>query len=227
MELVVAKHVNRGLKYDEWPAEDRVMFESLVAEGAVDDGPWYGLSTTTQRNRRHSYAHWLGFLKQEVPGALSLSPAARVTRETVKQYVLAMRRNCTETTIETELHRLYLTMTAAMPEQEWAWLSGLVKRIRKRAIRLPKPYAMSVDLYKLGLDLMHEARNQTALMERTVLAQSERFRDGLMIAMLSEAPMRRDGFTKLCLNDNFVKIAGQWRIFLSSEMVKTSMPEKF
>jgi integrase len=223
----MAKHVNEGLKDDDWPADDRVMFENLVAKGAVEDGPWCGLSTTTQRNRRYSYGHWLGFLAKEHPEALTLPPAARVTRQTVKQYVLAMRRNCTETTIGHELNRLYLTVVAAKPDEDWRWLSGLVARIRKRAIPLPKPYALSVDLYTLGLDLMKEARNQAALFERVVLAQAEKFRDGLMIAMLAEAPMRRDGFSKLCLNDNFVKIGGRWRIYLLPELVKTKMRENF
>jgi integrase len=59
------------------------------------------------------------------------------------------------------------------------------------------------------------------------LSQAERYRDGLMIAMLAVAPMRRASFSKLCLDDNVIKIAGHWRIYLPTNMVKTRVAQDF
>ncbi|NSY20205.1 site-specific integrase [Neorhizobium sp. AL 9.2.2] len=223
----MAKHVNKGLAFDSWPADDRAMFENLTVEGAVDDGPWLQLSATTIRNRRYSYGHWLGFLRKAHARLLKEPPGARVTAEAVKDYVLALRQNNTETAISIQLQRLYFTISAAVPQNDWGWLFRLTRRVRKRAVPLSKPYVPSVDLYRLGLELMEDARNKSALFTRIIRSQAEQFRDGLMIAFLAIAPMRRAGFTKLCLEEHVIKIGGMWRVFLSADMVKTGLPEDF
>jgi integrase len=219
--------MHKGLPFDEWPPEDRMRFENLTAEGATTDGPWVYLSATTIRNRRYSYGQWLGFLRKSYPALLDEPMSARVTREIVKEYVLAMGVNCTQTTIGTGLQRLYLTISAVMPKDDWSWLFSLVYRVRRRAVRAPKPYVLSVDLYRLGLELMEDARNKSALFPRVILSQAEQFRDGLMIAFLAVAPMRRAGFTNLLLGEQVVKIGGLWRVYLSADMVKTGLPENF
>ena len=223
----MTKHMNKGLPFDEWPLEDRMMFESLTAEGPIDDGPWVSLSATTIRTRRYSYGHWLGFLRKSHPALLDQPLSARVTRETIKAYTLAMGVNSTQTTVGIELQRLYHTVSAAMPKDDWSWLFAIVQRVRKRAVRAPKPYVLSVDLYRLGLELMEDARNKSALFPRVILSQAEQFRDGLMIAFLAVAPMRRSGFTNLLLGEQVVKIGGLWRVYLSADMVKTGIPENF
>ena len=224
----MAKHMNKGLPYLQWPPEDRAMFDGLSGGPDIfDDAPWSALSPTSVRNRRYAYSHWLGFLTSHQPTLLSCPLLTRVTPATVKGYVEELRRNCTETAISIELQRLHLTLTAADPDGDWAWLYSLQRRIARAAKRLPKQRVYSVDLYRIGTEMMEDAKNKSALFGRTILSQAEQFRDGLMIAMLAEAPMRRAGFAALCLGEHVIKIAGRWRIYLQSDMVKTRMEQDF
>lgn len=218
----MAKHVNKGLAVEDWPQEDREMFASLVSYGDIFvDAPWSDLSAVTIRCRRYAYSHWLGFVSRRDPDQLPASFSSRVTRGSIRHYVEDMRRNCTETTIAVALQRLHSVLRAADPYSDWGWLYRLQRRIARAAKRLPRQRVYSVDLYRIGVEMMNEAKAKRSVFERVVLSQAEQYRDGLMIAMLSETVIRRAGFAALCIDEHVVKIAGRWHIYLDAEMVKT------
>lgn len=224
----MAKHLNKGLKFQHWPGDDRRLFDKLGGSGDIfDAGAWSILSAVTIRNRRYAYSQWLGFLAERLPAVLEMPATSRVTADNVRLYVEALRRNCTETAIAIALQRLHLTLIAMDPEKDWSWLYRLQRRIAKRAKPLQKQHVFSVDLYQVGIQLMEEAKSKSILFERVVLSQAEQYRDGLMIALLSEAPMRRAGFTRLCLGDHVVKVGERWCIYLQPAMVKTRMAESY
>lgn len=224
----MTRHLNKGLNFQQWPSEDRTLFERLIGSGDLfDEAAWNALSVVTIRNRRYSYSQWLGFLSGCLPALLELPPPSRVTLDSVRLYVETLRRNCTETAIAIALQRLHLTVVGMDPQTDWNWLYRIQRRIAKGAKPLPKQYLLSVDLYQVGIKLMEDAKNKADFLERIVLSQAEQYRDGLMIALLCEAPMRRAAFTQLSIGETIVKEGEHWRIYLPPEMVKTRTAQSY
>lgn len=224
----MAKHLNKGLPFSEWPSEDQLIFTNLTAcVDILEDSPWSSLSLTSVRNRKYALGQFLGFLRADEPELLRQPLSSRVTPSIVKRFVEAMRRNCTETSIGINLQRLHLTLVVASPTHEWTWLYQIQRRIALNAKTLPKQMVSSVDLYRIGCELMEDAKSKSIIFDRVVQSQAELFRDGLMIATLAESPMRRAGFAALCLGKHVIKIGGRWRIYLEPEMVKTRMEQDF
>ncbi len=224
----MTRHMNKGLPYQDWPQEDRDIFESLTGGGDLfSDAPWGALSKTSIINRRYGYSQWLGFLDSIDGDLLCRPPVERVTPDLVKRYVEKMRLNCSETAIGVALQRLRLTLEAADPEGNWYWLYLIWRRIASAAKRATRRRFTSPDLYQIGIELMEDARNKCALYERIVLSQAEQYRDGLMICMLVETVIRRGGFAALCIDDHVIKIGGRWRIFLPAELVKTDTEQDY
>ncbi|MBB4145999.1 tyrosine-type recombinase/integrase [Rhizobium rhizoryzae] len=224
----MASHMNKGLPYHAWPQEDRDMFKDLAGAGGLfDDTPWGDLSKTTVRNRRYAYGNWLGFLDSVDSNYLKHPPSQRVTPELVKCYVEKMRLNCTETAIAIALQRLYLTVKTADPKRSWDWLFLVQRRIQRAAIPVRRERLLSPDLYRIGVELMNDAKRKRALFDRVIISQAEQYRDGLMIAMLAETVIRRAGFTALRIDDHVVRIGERWRIFVTEDMVKTGEEQDF
>lgn len=224
----MAKHMNKGLDYRAWPTRDRECFVALHAPANIlDRGPWFTLSETSIRNRRYGYGQWLGYISAMEPGMLDLPPGARITRDTIRGYVGTLRRNCTETAVAICLQRLRLTISEIAPEDDWSWLYRIERRVANGARRLPTPRATSADLYKVGLDLIHDARNKSEIFDRPILSQAEQFRDGLMVAFLVEAPLRRGCFANLRLGEHVFKVGNRWNVFVSAEMTKTGEPQDY
>ena len=224
----MAKHLNKGLEYVLWPASDRQAFERLSKEGDIfDRGAWSHLSVISVRSRKYGYGKWLGFLSNSEKEALNSMPAERVSRSAVEAYVASLRRNCTETTAAICVQHLRLTISAIAPELDWHWLYRVERRLANRATPLPKKRVLSLDLYALGLQMIDEAKSKAFIHGRPILAAVEHFRDGLMIALLAEAPMRRAAFAGLCIGENVIKVAGRWRIYVTAFMVKTRVAQDY
>lgn len=224
----MARRLNRGLKPADWPQTDRERLNALSdAEDIFDDAPWSKLSQSTIRNRRYGYGQFLGFLQQYELSLLRIPPEERVTRDIVRAFVEQLRRNCTDTAVAIVLQRLRLTIAALAPKHDWTWLYRIERRIARSAIRARKPRATSADLYQIGLDLIQDARNKSGIFSVPVLSQAEQFRDGLMIAVLVEAPMRRACFAGLELEEHVVKIGDRWNIFVPAEMTKTGEAQDY
>ena len=75
-----------ALPYAHWPAEDQAGWAALLQQGGLFevDGAGADWRPATKRNLQACYGHWLGFLMRTVPDLLDLSPAKRVTVQTVE-----------------------------------------------------------------------------------------------------------------------------------------------
>jgi len=224
----MAKHFNKGLVFADWPEADRERFLALSeAVDMFDDVPWSTLSESSLRGLKYAYGLWLGFVLNAHPGLVGVSAEERVTRDAVRCYVEQLRRNCTETTVGVALQRLRLTIRALAPERDWSWLHKIERRIVKGARPLERPRATTPDLYQVGLDLIRDARNKSEIFDLPILSQAEQFRDGLMIAVLVEAPMRRGCLAKLELEKHVTKVGAHWNIYVPAEMTKTGEAQDY
>lgn len=225
----MGKHLNKGLPFTAWPAGDQHRFQQLseTHQDIFAEAPWAGLSKISVQNRRYGYGKWLGFLASNHDQLLDRPLEERVSPTMIEDYVVALRRNCSETAVAIALQHLHLTLKAISPKGSWDWIYRIERRIACGAVRARKLPVMTSDTYRLGLGLMEDARVRAWRRPAVLLQDAERFRDGLMIALLSVAPMRRAAFSQLTLDDHVLKIAGQWRVYLRAEMVKTDEPQDF
>lgn len=224
----MAKHANKGVMLSAWPTADKERFETLTAKrGPFDSGAWSAIAEKTVQGRRYGYGLWLGFLQQNHMEDLALAPEERVTHDRVRGYVTALRRNCTDTTVSIALQRLRHTIEGLAPDFNWLWLYRVERRIAFKAIPLPKSHALSSDLFRIGLDLMDQAEADAGSFGRILLRHAECHRDGLMIALLAEAPMRRATFAQLRLKDHVFKDGTRWQIMVTADMVKTRTEQDF
>jgi len=225
----MTRHLNRSLPFHDWPIEDQKAW-STCYEGEFDifdERSGAKLAPSTIYGRRAAYAMWLGFLQALHPEALRQPAAMRVERSLMKNYVEYLRENCRETTISINLSRLHYALRDICVGQDWAWLYRISRRIAWRAAPLKHPPIISLDLYALGLRLMDRALWITKKASRVRKSAAVMYRDGLLIATLAEAPMRRRAFAALRLGENVVKIGSRWQLVVLPELSKTKTLQNY
>lgn len=223
----MAKHVNKGVTLAAWPQVDKELFDNLCRADESNPGEWSHLAEKSRSARRYGYGLWLGFLAKNYPESFDAAPGDRVTLDRIREYVTALRRNCTETSVTMALQRFRLTIRDFSPETDWAWLYKIERRIGRKAVPLKKSHARSSDLFRCGMDLMDRAAAEAASFKRILLRHAELFRDGLMIALLAEAPMRRGTLHQLRIDDHVFKDKGRWQIVVAADMVKSRAEQDY
>ncbi len=224
----MTSHLNHGLPLAEWPSKDRELWDRVVGgRDLFDEGPAADWSETTRQSLRYAYSLWLGMLSVLDPQSLDLEPAERVTQEAVKEYVESLRINCRDTTIVHCIARLHYVLRAICPEYDWDWIYRLSRRIAAGAEPMQHPQVLSSDLYRVGLRLMDRAQTTAAAQGRMAKSSAIRFRDGLLIAALVEAPMRRRPFSQLRLRETVVKRNGRWILRVPASLSKTKEAQDY
>jgi len=111
------------------------------------------------------------------------------------------------------------------PQTNFRWLSRLERDLA--LVANPKErFAQSVTsevLIEVGLTLVREAQFFTT---RRPLWRAVSMRDGLMVAMLANHPIRLKNFATLELGRSFVRIRDEWWIVLGRSDTKTRRPDE-
>lgn len=223
----MTKHINVGLPFELWPREDRRLWsEVFTGTDRYADRSTAALSITTLYGRRAAYRQWLGFLDLVAPELLDLSPAERVTLTTVEDYVGYLRQNCRETTVSIEIQRLFLVMRALYPSTDWKWVNRICRRIAREARPMKHPEVHTPDLYALGLFLMDSAMEK-ASHQGITKSCAFRYRDGFLIALLVEAPIRRGALSRLTIDAHLAKVNRRWLVKVPAKFTKTKIPQDF
>lgn len=224
----MTKHVNVGLPFDRWPQDDRrlwtIAFSGTDVFADTASGP---LSPTTLYGRRAAYGQWLGFLDLMAPELLALTPDDRVTLATVSDYVEYLRQNCRETTVSIEIQRLFLVIRVLYPSTDWKWVNRICRRIARYARPMKHPEVQTPALNRLGLFLMDSALEEAAHRGTLTKSCAFRFRDGFLIALLVEAPIRRRALSRLTLDAHLEKLGRLWCVKVPAKLTKTKTPQDF
>src|SRR5262249_7633872 len=132
------------------------------------------------------------------------TPAERVTREKVAEYVehlLALNRGYT---VLCRLQELYDAIRVMAPQQDWGWLRRLGAAIRSRTVparskreRIQPPALRA----ELGTNLMSRAERAEDL---TPLQRAVLYRDGLLIALLAFRPIRLSNLTAITIGSQLL-----------------------
>jgi site-specific recombinase XerD len=184
------------------------MWESIVAEGNILDGrgPGAHWAPTTKANTRKAYGYWLHWLDITDHLDLSADPLDRLTPKRIGAYINNLDGTVASSTIFTYILDLLRLAKAVTPDKNWAWLYNIKNRLWARA----KPardktskIRSSADLFRLGLSLMEVAEQST---DRDPLVIPQRYRDGLIIALLAARPVRLKNLAAIEIGRHLVRI---------------------
>jgi len=224
----MTSRVNMGLPFEGWPSEDRKLWSAAFhGTDIFADKAAAGLAPSTVYGRRAAYSLFLGFLQTVAPELLASRSAERVTISLIEVYVGYLRQNCRETTVVIELERLFFVIRTFFPDRDWAWLYRICRRIARDAKPIKHQEIMSPQLYRLGLSLMDSALVKTQRAGHLSKSTAIRFRDGLLIALLIQAPMRRGALSRLRIDQHLEKHASRWWIIVPGKLTKTGVPQDF
>lgn len=224
----MTSRTNIGLPFKEWPIEDRRLW-SAAFDGTdiFADHEAADLAPSTVFGRQAAYSLFLGFLQAVSPELLASSPAERVTLRLIEDYVGYLRQNCRDTTVVIELERLFFVIRNFFPDRDWTWLYRICRRIAYDAKPIKHQEIMSPDLYRLGLSLMDSALAKTERAGHLSKSIAFRFRDGLLIALLIEAPMRRRALSRLRIDQHLERRAARWCVIVPGKLSKNGVPQDF
>jgi hypothetical protein len=125
------------------------------------------------------------------PQALELAPEIRLNAGRAKLFVDHLVETNIARSVAIQIDALYKAARIMVPGIDWTWLKRMKTRLHRAAPSRAAigPVITSVQLLELGLELMNETMPRSDHPIR--LADAVRYRDGLMIALLAYAPVRR------------------------------------
>jgi integrase/recombinase XerD len=212
------------LPFEQWPKDDRKRWEDAFREGDFFDDDQRGthLSEPTRKALRVAYAQYLRFLSNIHPNLLTKSPELRLDRKLIAEYVGLLRKTNQDISVATSLHHLRLALRLICPKEDWSWFLTITKRIAAAAPTKAKKYGRvtSAELYLLGLKLMDEAIVEAADQPEISKVSAMKYRDGLLIALLSLVVLRRRTVTALRIGKQLIKSGALWALSIPPEDVK-------
>ncbi|MDA8250223.1 MAG: hypothetical protein M0Z28_13765 [Rhodospirillales bacterium] len=214
---------NRCWPVTEWPVLDKAAWAAALQPGDVLDagGVAAGWATATQGLVAEGYGSWLNWLA--VQGELDprQPPGARATRARLRAYAAALQATVAPFTVASRIQQVGNVLRAMAPAEDWRWIQRAADRIRAQAVsvrdkrgRLQSPE----QLVALGLTLMARADDPAsgAPADRAVAC-----RDGLMIALLAQRPIRERNLAAICYGRHLVRRGDDWWLVFSAGEVKT------
>src|SRR5215218_8785616 len=220
-----------SLRLEDWPAADRDAWRALFTTGDLFDekGPGAHLAPRTRTSLENAYGRWLGFLARAEPHGLDEAVGARVTRERIISFALHLAETNIATSVAGQLRFLRGALRLLAPDRDWAWLLAIAKRIEARAERRPKRHRLrtSDELFALGLELIQRADATCTEVGRVTKKAALTYRDGLIIALLAVAPMRRRNLASLTLGQHLHCSGEGWRVALKASETKNRKPLEY
>ena len=213
------------LSFPNWPAEDQSRWETAFKIGDRFEESCRGahLAPATRKARRESYGRFLGFISAIHPTRLTAAPEARIDRSIVAEYVTWRRRSGEVMSLAADLGPLREALKLVCPDNDWSWLSNIIKRMAVTAPRTAAKYHLvtSDRLYLLGIELMDGAVADANAAERTTKAHALQYRDGLVIALLALVLLRSRTLAALRIGQHLVKTGDLWALDIPAADTKT------
>jgi integrase len=171
----------------------------------------------------NAYGRWLAFLAREHPQALSSNPIERVTRQRAAGFCRELEPTNAGISVGSTLRAVRRALQLMQPGAGCDYLLDIAKRLEATSYIRPKRPRMRplLELYRFGLSLMREAEAEFERVGSVSSAAAIRYRDGLIIAILVEAPMRRSNLVGLIFGGPLQRVGPNWIIVLAGEDMKT------
>jgi integrase/recombinase XerD len=212
-----------SLPFERWPDRDRYLFEAARRPGDILEPG--GLASTWRPKTviwaTENYGYWLTWLDRRGELDQSEDPARRCTAERLSAYLNSLQEHLAPATVATRLRALKRTLAVMCPEADLQFLYGTVRRLdttpsidRRARLRLAD------ELLDYGIAIMTGAES----LEDTPKRCAQRYRNGLIIALLSYRPLRRRNLANLHLGVHLLRLNGGWRIRIAGEETKSHRP---
>jgi integrase/recombinase XerD len=217
------RRIRVSLRLEHWPTADQEAWRALFTTGDLFDesGPGAHLSHRTRTSLENVYGRWLAFLVRTEPHGLDEALGERITRERIVSFAHHLAETNIATSVAGQLRFLRGALRLLAADQDWAWLLTIAKRIEARAERRSKRHRLrtSDELFALGFQLMQEG--EVPLEDGRITKQAAlTYRDGLIIALLAVAPMRRGNLAGLTLGQHLQRVGGSWIVMLKASETK-------
>jgi integrase/recombinase XerD len=218
--------VRRCRRVESWPTLDRRAWEAAMDQGDVLEpgGGGADWAPSSRRKIGNGYGRWLTWL--EVSGLFDpdADPAARVTPDRVRDYVIELKTLNAPYSVLARVQELYQAIRVMAPEQDWAWLRGVENRVRHAAIPVRNKrlrVAPSDTLFAFGIELMTTAGDPES---GSSLKRACQYRDGLAIALLAARPLRRRNFAAIEIGRHLVRQGEAYWLRFEGCETKTGEP---
>jgi len=179
------------LPFPKWPEVDQRMWNAVREnDDPFDNGPGTRLAKRTLHKYWMGWRRFLGFITIIEPDALKQEPFERLTRERVRRFVEHLRETNTDHSVAIQIDSLYGAARTLIPGKDWSWLLNIKTRLYAAAPRgnRVRPVITGMQLVDLGMALMAESKISPN--KPITMADAIRYRDGLMIALLAQIPLR-------------------------------------
>jgi integrase/recombinase XerD len=210
-----------------WPAPDRSAWEAAMNKGDVLEPQGGGAAWAPYSRSKigKGYGRWLTWLDHRGLLDPDSEPAARITPDRVRDYVLELKNINAPYTVLARVQELYQAIRVVAPERDWAWLRRIEARVRHGSVSVRNKrqrVVASKTLISYGVQLMTTADRPES---GSPVKRACRYRDGLMIALLAARPLRRRNFARIEIGQHLVRDDdGEYWIRFEGDETKTGEP---
>jgi site-specific recombinase XerC len=186
---------------------------------------------SADRCKQHAatYGLWLGYLRHVGGLDPQVAPAERITQDRIAGFLELVATDCSVSTTHTYCTRLLGIARRMDSANNWAWLHEIVLGLAP----LPPDPAQDLgrirspaQLLDLAGRLMEEGEAMAAAPQAdTGRMGAVRFRDGLMLAVLVYAIIRRRSLLSLNVDDAIIKTDDGYMLTLQRKDTKARRPE--
>jgi site-specific recombinase XerD len=216
-----AKCKIRSLPKGLWPLADRIAWEAACRPGVrlTRGGAASHLRPVTQNDLGSRYGYFLDFLSRSSRLDPQAEAAAHVTLENVEPYVEELKKRVSSVTVYGSIHKLRRITQLIAPEQELAWLMEIERELFSQMRPRSKwdRVVLAEVIIEAGLTLIAKAELAVNLPN---LTRARMVRNGLMLALLAQCPIRLKNFAALEIGRSIVKIEDTWWILLTASETK-------
>lgn len=216
------------LPFDQWPLEDRLLWERATNDSdPFSEATGALLADTSKHQYLFAWRRFLGFVVLEDGSALMLRPGDRLTRERVRSFASHLAETNIPRSVAIQIDALYKAARIMLPNQDLSWLKSMKARLHSAAPvqQAGGPAITSPQILQVGLTLMTQDASGEGC--SSTLSRAVRYRDGLMIALLAFAPLRRKNLSSLEIGRHLVGDENQRYIIIPAAETKTRTPIEF
>jgi integrase len=215
------------LPFDRWPLADRQLWERATSDSdPFSEAAGARLAARSKHQYLFAWRRFLGFVLIEDPAALQLPPAERLTKDRVRVFASHLAETNIPRSVAIQVDALYKVARIMLPEHDLTWLKSMKARLHSAApLQRPSgPAVTSLQILQVGLSLMDQNAPQG---ERITLSQAISYRDGLMIALLAFAPLRRKNLVSLEIGRHIIGESNDRYVVIPAFETKTRTPIEF
>jgi integrase len=218
------RRIRVALRLEDWPAEDQKRWNAAFVRAGLfeEQGVGSHLSSRTRVSLANAYGRWLGVLARHDPEALTLTAAERTTPERVHLFATILRNTNLGRSVASQIRHLRGAIRLLAPEMDTSWMLKIASGIEAQSPRRDRRprLRLSHELDALADKLMNEAEIEFEALSRPSKKAALAFRDGLIIALLTIAPMRRRNLASLAIGCHLIRAGRNWSILLSADETK-------